>query len=355
MKTILPLILLLGMAVLTAANAQGTAFNYQGKLSLNGSPVNGTVDLQFTLLSSDVGGVPVAGPIVLNDRSTVDGLISESVDFGVNAFTGGARWLEIAVRPGESDGAFTALAPLQHIVASPYAVFAGGARGDGITSPLLMPWSSAGIVAYGFKGDSNTGIFSEGQNHLGLATQGVERIRIDPNGRVGVNTTLNNTYSLMVADANHQIALRDTNSGKVWTLTTVSNAGFGIYDDGTTQRLAIDVDGTVTVEGGKAVVYNYSSTETMIRRMTATLTASMGPSIGVDGTLTWGNVGFTAPPEVYVGSFTPGAAGMGDFDHFTVTAHSATTTGCKIRIFNSSTTSASITGGVWSVLIVGSR
>lgn len=52
-----------------------------------------------------------------------DGVFTVPLDFGLSPFvTGTAFTLEIGVRPGNSNGAFTALAPRQPISSSPYAI-----------------------------------------------------------------------------------------------------------------------------------------------------------------------------------------------------------------------------------------
>lgn len=344
----------LALLATSVVSAQTTSFSYQGKLTLNGVPVDGLTDLRFTLYASQDAGAVVAGPYDVPDAQVTAGLVTARLNFAM-PFDGNDRWLEVAVRPGISVGDYTLLTPRQQILSAPYALRARNVKGTGVEGPILLPQSTADGVAYGFAADPNTGMFSSGSNTLGLATTGVERIHVDGAGNVGIARLTNLLYKLTVADSNHQIALEDTDDSSVWTLTTISGGGFGVYQDGATQRLAINSSGTVTVEGGRAVVYGSNSSEQMMFRTTATLSASLSPGSGVDGTYNWGNQGFTSSPDVYVGDFIPGAAGFQDFDKFHVICHSVTATGCKVRITNLSSTTATIDGGKWSLLVIGPR
>ncbi|MBC7224519.1 MAG: hypothetical protein H5T59_09660, partial [Anaerolineae bacterium] len=98
----------------------GTANTYQGYLTDDGVPANGTYDLLFTLFNPE--GVQIAGPVSLEDVLVQEGRFTALVDFGRYAFLGWERELEIAVRPGDSEGGYTTLAPRQPITAAPFAL-----------------------------------------------------------------------------------------------------------------------------------------------------------------------------------------------------------------------------------------
>ncbi len=100
----------------------GTGFTYQGRLEDGGSPANDFYDFQVSLYDDPTAGAQVGLTLVGEDVPVIDGLFSVSLDFGTSAFGGGARWLEIAVRPGSSTGAYTTLAPRQEISPAPYAM-----------------------------------------------------------------------------------------------------------------------------------------------------------------------------------------------------------------------------------------
>ena len=98
------------------------AFVYQGYLEDGGGPANNIYDFQFRLYDASAGGVQVGSTFPVNDISVAGGLFSASIDFGSGAFGGGARWLEIGVRPGLSGGAYTVLVPRHELAPSPYAL-----------------------------------------------------------------------------------------------------------------------------------------------------------------------------------------------------------------------------------------
>jgi hypothetical protein len=53
---------------------------------------------------------------------------------------------------------------------------------------FIVGSGSAGSPSFEFSGDTDTGMFSPAANTIGLATSGVERLRIDNIGRVGIGT-----------------------------------------------------------------------------------------------------------------------------------------------------------------------
>src|SRR5687768_11398765 len=122
MKTNLTLQFLLMLGILTApglANAQGTAFNYQGHLVEYGVAANDVYDFIFTIYPSAVGGAPLGAPLPLNAITVSSGQFVLPLDFG-GVFSGGMRWLEIAVRIN-GGGAHQTLAPRQPILPTPYS------------------------------------------------------------------------------------------------------------------------------------------------------------------------------------------------------------------------------------------
>src|SRR5712664_1643614 len=122
-------LLLLGLLLsVSAAQAQGptTSFTYQGRLTDGGAPANTNYDLQFTLWDAAVGGTqqpqPAPAPLTKTNVAVTGGVFSVLLDFGVSAFPGADRFLEVGVRPGGTGGAFTLLAPRQQISSTPYAL-----------------------------------------------------------------------------------------------------------------------------------------------------------------------------------------------------------------------------------------
>ena len=127
--------------------AQGTTFNYQGRLNNGGGLANGSYDLTFALFSVS-NGVGQVGNTLTNAATAVsNGLFIVTLDFG-NQFTGANRWLEVGVR-SNGGGAFTPLIPRQPLSAVPYALYAmtpGGPAGTNGATGLTGPPGAPGPV-----------------------------------------------------------------------------------------------------------------------------------------------------------------------------------------------------------------
>jgi len=111
---------------LTAPQATlGTGFTYQGQLMKDGLPINDTCDVAFRLYDAVTDGNQV-GAAITTTLPISNGLFTAQLDFGANAFTGDARWLDLAVQcPG--DAGFTAFGARQALTPAPYALHANTA------------------------------------------------------------------------------------------------------------------------------------------------------------------------------------------------------------------------------------
>ena len=113
-RIIRPLFLFALLATLAgthSASAQGTAFTYQGRLTLNGSSANASLDLTFGLFDDAVAGNQIGSTITNLNLSVSSGLVTVLLDFGASAFPGADRWLQIGVRTNGSAADFTTLSP----------------------------------------------------------------------------------------------------------------------------------------------------------------------------------------------------------------------------------------------------
>jgi hypothetical protein len=117
--------LLLFCAALKLA-AQGTAFNYQGRLSDGGVPANGAYDLRFGVYNAVTNGSAISYPLTNAAVAVSNGLFGVTLDFGAGIFTGTNYWMDIGVRTNGGTN-FTALFPRQPILPVPYAIFANTA------------------------------------------------------------------------------------------------------------------------------------------------------------------------------------------------------------------------------------
>lgn len=105
-KRLTALLLSAGLGALapsTAAAPPSTAFTYQGLLAENGSPTSGLTSMSFKLWDAVAGGNQV-GSTLSSTVDVVDGVFSESLDFGAESYADNqALWLEILVE-GQSLG-----------------------------------------------------------------------------------------------------------------------------------------------------------------------------------------------------------------------------------------------------------
>ena len=89
-----------------AAHGQTTTFTYQGQLSDAGALANGSYDLSFALFDTAAGGAQIGANQSVPAVPVKAGVFTVQLDFGVNAFPGANRFVEIGVRPA-GGGSFT--------------------------------------------------------------------------------------------------------------------------------------------------------------------------------------------------------------------------------------------------------
>ena len=99
---------------------QTTAFTYQGQLHDGGTNANGTYMMIFKLYDAVTNGNQISGSIT-NSPALGNGLFSVNLDFGVGAFNGSARWLDITITNG---GVTQELSPRVEVLPTPYALYA---------------------------------------------------------------------------------------------------------------------------------------------------------------------------------------------------------------------------------------
>ena len=129
---------------LSTAQAQGTAFTYQGRLTAGGNVAQGIYDLRFAIYDAQSGGNAVGGPLTNSAVSVSNGLFTVALDFGVGIFAGESRWLAIGVRTN-GGGSFSTLPGRQPLTPSPYAIHAA----DALTATSAATATTASSVAAG--------------------------------------------------------------------------------------------------------------------------------------------------------------------------------------------------------------
>ena len=148
-KTVAILVLALGLMVCQAevseAGPMGTAFTYQGHLYDANYPANNIYDLQFKLHNALVGGSQVGSDVNTPDVDVIDGYLTVELDFGTDVFDGNTVWLEIAVRPGDSNDRYATLSPRQEVTPTPYALYAETAASYTEVDPIFTASSASAI------------------------------------------------------------------------------------------------------------------------------------------------------------------------------------------------------------------
>lgn len=145
-RVISPLVLTVALSfVYAVAEAQTTAFTYQGSLAANGNYANGTYSFQFALFDNSAGGTQIGTTQTATGVAVTNGTFSALVDFGASAFTGANRWLEVSVQ-GPSEGSYTTLTPRHQLASAPYAIRTLSATtADALSSACAGCVSSANI------------------------------------------------------------------------------------------------------------------------------------------------------------------------------------------------------------------
>jgi len=207
---VVDLVLMVWLVGATEAAPMGTAWTYQGRLIDANVAADGLYDFQFKLFNDPCTGAQQGSTIEAGDLDVIDGHFTAELDFGSDVFNGDARWLEVGVRPGDSNdpNAFVGLSPRQEITPVPYAlqtrgifVDNSGKIGIGTTNPSTKfhldgqsLWLTGGNGG-GFPPSAGAGLrlFHDGSAahiwaHDYQAQQPTDMIFQAPGGNVGIGT-----------------------------------------------------------------------------------------------------------------------------------------------------------------------
>lgn len=245
--TILSTLFMLLASVAFAQVPVDSGFTYQGELQDAGSPIDGSVDLLFTLYDAELGGAAVAGSLQLDDVAVAEGIFSVRLDFG-DVWDGEARWLEIQVRnphdPGDSDP-FVLLDPRQAVTAAPYALHALNAPGYWDASGSAIINNNPGFVGVGranqISGNEVFGLYATDLGYGGMY------IDVDGAGSkpfYGYNTDSYRSWTYLDGDDGSWRLWHS--SGDRLAMTSVGNMGIGT----TTPSEKLEVAGTVYSTSG---------------------------------------------------------------------------------------------------------
>ena len=242
------------------------AFTYQGQIKLGSVPVNQETDFEFSLWDAEVGGNSIGLTNAFSSHEVVNGLFMVTLNFGGSAFTGDARWLQIAVRSPAGTGAFTTLAPRQLLTSVPYAIRA--LQDTGLTLPyagsanheagFAFDVANTGIGGGGITGqsfgDQGFGVFGQVWGNFGIGVHGVAWNETsyagyftalhDPNDLVlggprgQINSDVGNEESCLYLSSNSDVFVKLDNDG--------GEAGmFRILNSGGADVCTIDEDGQI--------------------------------------------------------------------------------------------------------------
>ncbi len=192
------------------AQAQGTAFSYQGHLQDQGIAPNGSYDFIFALFDDPAAGNQIGLDLPQDAVAVANGRFNVTLDFGPDAFNGGPRWLEISVRAA-GGGAYTKMAGRASLLPTPYAIFAAAAgsvatgtvTADQLNTGGLAPadgqfltfsggnllWADPGVVVGNIWSKNGADAFySAGNVGIGLSSP-TAGIRLEVNGNVRFHPT----------------------------------------------------------------------------------------------------------------------------------------------------------------------
>lgn len=260
------------LALAAGALAQGTsAFTYQGTLTDNGSPANGTYDIRATLFSSLAGVTQIGSTLCFDNVQVTNGIFTIQPNFG-DQYDFNSRYLEVSVRADtgldcSNSAGFVTLGPRTRLTPTPFAVestnalYLGDVHASNYartdideffygTVTLYEPFvvsDADNIVGFldssnslgcrlRFNSTSSARMWTIGATGTG-ATEGGDRFSIwdatsnvpglvieGSSGNVGVGTT-NPNQLLDVIDGRFRVATTATGSGNVFADVTANEHG----------------------------------------------------------------------------------------------------------------------------------
>jgi len=231
--TISVLALMVSLAHVGKPAPIGTAWTYQGRFMDDNRPADGIYDLECKIFDSSDPCADQVGPTLSFENGEVlDGYITVNLDFGIDIFDGNERWLELGIRPGDSNDAYTPLSPRQEVTPTPYALYAKTAgnvvSGSGTTNHIIK-----------FTGPNTLGnsALYENNYYVGVGTS-------SPRGRLDV----------------------DCDSGDIYLDTFSSQIYIGdVDDDGDGTRFIVDDSaGKFTFENGKVGIGTTNPTRRLV-------------------------------------------------------------------------------------------
>ncbi len=141
-----------------------SVFTYQGQLKSGGTPYTGSCDFQFGLWNASTVGAQIGGTQSVAGVPVANGLFTTPLDFGLTAFDGSPRFLQIGVRCPAGAGSYTPLSSRQPLTAAPMALYANTAG-----SVINLPSGSASYIQNTTSQQSGANFNISGSGTLGGA------------------------------------------------------------------------------------------------------------------------------------------------------------------------------------------
>jgi len=159
-------LLTLSAGVSAQTTTLSSTFTYQGYLTGANGAVSGTCDFQFSLYDALTSGAQIGTTLTKTNVTVSNGTFSTPLDFGVTAFDGADRYLQIGVRCPAGSGNYTPLTPRQTVTAAPYAMGLYGIEVQyNATSPNIIGGYSGNSVTAGASGAAIGGGGATGQEN----------------------------------------------------------------------------------------------------------------------------------------------------------------------------------------------
>ena len=182
-------------------------------------------------------------------------------------------------------------------------------------------------------------------------------------GSIGMFNTSDNVTWLF----NYNSALNELNflQNGVAMLTLMNTGNVGIGNSAPAHKLDVNgnihadanvvIDGNVTVNNGKGVLQNSQGSGQLkyyTRTAGFTLTNFPGFALSAEGTIGFTPGIFTSPPKVFVGDIVSTGGTLGELYRVQLIVYEVTTTGCKVRLLNTSPNPVSY-GVTWNIVCIG--
>jgi len=216
------------------ADPVGSGITYQGQLSDGGLPANGSYDFQFALYTSADDGTAVDS-VEVADLAVAGGLVNATLDFTDVPYDGQALWVGIAVRAGNSSGAYTTLSPRQALNAAPYALFAlngnpgppGPPGVDGVPGTPGMDGAPGQDGAPGMDGAPGAPGIQGPPGFVTLPYAGT--VASSAGSALAITNTGSSNGITGVVSAAGNAGVSGFNSGSGYGMSAISTSGIGIY------------------------------------------------------------------------------------------------------------------------------